>query len=55
MASAERVLGALRARLERAVPFPPELVPARFVHDGALRGALDLAVGVRGNQAEEAT
>jgi glucokinase len=44
MASAERVLGALRARLERAVPFPPELVPARFVHDGALRGALDLAL-----------
>jgi glucokinase len=46
MASADRVLGALRSRLARAVPFPPEVVPARFVHDGALRGALDLALGL---------
>jgi glucokinase len=44
MGSSERVLGALRRRLARAVPFPPELVPARFVHDGALRGALALAL-----------
>ncbi|BCJ30138.1 ROK family protein [Actinocatenispora sera] len=34
---------ALRARLDAAVPFPPELVPARFRTDGALHGALALA------------
>ena len=44
MASAERVLAALERRLRRAVPFQPELVPARFVHDAALRGAIALAV-----------
>ena len=44
MASADRVLAALRRELERAVPFPPALVPARFVHDGALRGAVALAL-----------
>jgi glucokinase len=44
MGSPERVLGAIRRRLDRAVPFPPELVAARFVHDGALRGALALAL-----------
>jgi hypothetical protein len=26
------------------VPFPPELVPARFIHDGSLRGAIALAL-----------
>jgi hypothetical protein len=26
------------------VPFPPEVVPARFVQDGALRGAGALAI-----------
>jgi glucokinase len=44
MGSAERVLAALRRRLERAVPFPPEVVRARFVHDTALRGAVALAL-----------
>jgi glucokinase len=44
MASADRVLAALRHELDRAVPFPPALVPARFVHDGALRGAIALAL-----------
>jgi glucokinase len=44
MASPERVLGALARRLEQAAPFPPELVAARFVHDGALRGAVALAL-----------
>lgn len=44
MASAERVLAALERRLRRSVPFPPELVPARFVHDAALRGAIALAI-----------
>ncbi|WP_236789541.1 ROK family protein [Amycolatopsis sp. GM8] len=37
------ILPALRERLARAVPFPPEVVPARFADDGALRGAIALA------------
>jgi glucokinase len=48
MGSPERVQGALRRQLDRAAPFPPELVAARFVHDGALRGALALALDVAG-------
>jgi glucokinase len=44
MGSAERVLAALRRRAAQAVPFPPEIVPARFVHDAALRGAIALAL-----------
>jgi glucokinase len=44
MASADRVLAAIERRLRQAVPFPPELVPARFLHDSALRGAIALAV-----------
>ena len=43
MTSGEAILGALGERLRMAVPFPPELVPARFVHDGSLRGAIALA------------
>jgi glucokinase len=54
MGSPDRVLGAIRRRLDRAAPFPPELVAARFVHDGALRGALALALDVLGApQADE--
>jgi predicted NBD/HSP70 family sugar kinase len=44
MDSGARVLAALQHRLERAVPFPPELVQARFVHDAALRGAVALGI-----------
>jgi len=44
MRSADVVLGALGSRLGRAVPFPPELVAARFVEDGALRGAIALVL-----------
>jgi glucokinase len=44
MRSADVVLPALASRLEGAVPFPPELVAARFIEDGALRGAIALAV-----------
>jgi glucokinase len=44
MGSGRRVLAALGARLRDAVPFPPELVPARFGPDGALRGAVALAL-----------
>jgi glucokinase len=44
MRSADRVLDALARRLRSAVPFPPELVAARFVEDGALHGAIALAL-----------
>jgi glucokinase len=44
MSSADRILGHLTRRLSMAVPFPPEIVPARFIHDGALRGAALLAI-----------
>lgn len=53
MGSGERVLAALRRRLERAVPFPPELVPARFVHDAALRGAVALALDAASPQGDD--
>ena len=44
MSRPEAILPALERRLRAAVPFPPELVPAQFVHDGPLRGALALAL-----------
>src|SRR4051794_15844018 len=43
-AGSERILPALRERLAAAVPFPPDVAPARFLHDGALRGAAALAM-----------
>ena len=51
MARADRVLGALARRLRAALPFGPELVSARFVHDGALRGAVALALDLAGSPA----
>jgi glucokinase len=39
-----RIERGLRRVLDETVPFPPELVLARFPHDAALRGALALAV-----------
>ncbi|HEX3785375.1 MAG TPA: ROK family protein [Pseudonocardiaceae bacterium] len=50
--SAEVVFPALRRRLVQAVPFPPALVPARFEQDGALRGAVALAMSVRSESIE---
>ena len=44
MARPDAILSALERRLSAAAPFPPELVPARFVHDGPLRGAIALAI-----------
>jgi glucokinase len=41
--SAELVLPTLERVLERAVPFPPELLAARFTQDGPLIGAAALA------------
>ena len=43
MAHGETILPALRKRVAEAVPFPPEVVAARFLRDGALRGAVALA------------
>jgi len=47
MHAAELILPALRRRVDRAAPFPPEVVAARFVHDSALRGAVALAIDAR--------
>jgi glucokinase len=44
MSRADAVLAALERRLAAAAPFTPELVPAEFVHDGPLRGAIALAL-----------
>jgi len=44
MNSGDQILKALSSRLRFAVPFPPDVVPARFVHDAALRGAVALAL-----------
>jgi glucokinase len=44
MAHADTILPALRQRASAAVPFPPQIVPARFLQDGALRGAAALAI-----------
>jgi glucokinase len=44
MSHRDVVLAALDERLRAAVPFPPELVPAQFIHDGSLRGAIALAL-----------
>lgn len=44
MSRSTEILAALERRLRGAVPFPPELVPAQFIHDGPLRGAIALAL-----------
>jgi glucokinase len=44
MAHADTILTALRERIAAAVPFPPDVVAARFIQDGALRGAAALAI-----------
>jgi glucokinase len=44
MSRPEVILAALERRLSAAAPFPPELVPAEFIHDGPLRGAIALAL-----------
>ncbi|MFI6306095.1 ROK family protein [Amycolatopsis thailandensis] len=42
--SADILLPALRERLARAVPFPPELVTAKFDQDASLLGAIAIAL-----------
>jgi len=41
--SADVILPALRTRLAHAVPFPPDVVAARFDQDAALHGAIAIA------------
>jgi glucokinase len=54
MGSAEMILPALGRRLQQAVPFPPDLVPARFVLDAPLRGAIALAADACGTHKQPA-
>jgi glucokinase len=44
MSRADVILAAFERRLRAAAPFAPELVPAQFIHDGPLRGAIALAL-----------
>ncbi len=44
MSSGDVILSALAFRLGYAVPFPPELVPAHFLNDASLHGAIALAL-----------
>jgi len=44
MRSGDVILSALAFRLGYAVPFPPEVVPARFLNDASLHGAIALAL-----------
>ncbi|MBV9680486.1 MAG: ROK family protein [Solirubrobacterales bacterium] len=52
MGSAGRVLAALGRQLKSAVPFPPSLVRASFLHDAALRGAIALALDLPAARSE---
>src|SRR5437660_10821556 len=44
MSSSDVILHALAFRLGYAVPFPPEIVPAIFLNDASLHGAIALAL-----------
>jgi glucokinase len=44
MQAGDVILHALTFRLGYAVPFPPEIVPARFLNDASLHGAIALAL-----------
>ncbi|MFD8697209.1 ROK family protein [Kitasatospora purpeofusca] len=44
MAAGAVILPALTERLDRAVPFPPTVLPARFTADASLHGAITLAL-----------
>lgn len=52
MAHGAVILPALRERMREAVPFPPEVVWAAFPDDGALRGAVALALDLTGDRSE---
>lgn len=44
MASADVLLPVLNAQIRRSVPFPPDLMEARFTEDASLHGAIVLAL-----------
>ncbi len=44
MSSGDIIVQALALRLGYAVPFPPEIAPARFLNDASLHGAVALAL-----------
>lgn len=44
MGAGERILSVLKARFNSAVPFPPEVVSAKFVENASLVGAVALAL-----------
>jgi glucokinase len=48
MSRPDVILEALERRLRLAAPFAPELMPAEFIHDGPLRGAIALALDEAG-------
>ena len=48
MSRSDVILEALERRLRLGAPFAPELVPAQFIHDGPLRGAIALALDEAG-------
>jgi glucokinase len=48
MSQSNLILEALERRLRLGAPFEPELVPAQFIHDGPLRGAIALALDEAG-------
>jgi glucokinase len=52
MSHQDLTLAALDHRLRFAVPFPPDVVAARFVHDGPLRGAIALALDAAARPAQ---
>jgi glucokinase len=52
MNSGDLLLSSLAHRLAFALPYRPELVPARFVHDASLVGAIALALEAVGGQRE---
>jgi glucokinase len=44
MSAADHILPRVSALTQRAVPFPPDIAAAHFIHDAPLLGALALAL-----------
>ena len=53
MGASARIMAALERRLRLAVPYPPDLVAARFPDDAPLRGAIALALDCVGIQSSD--
>ena len=52
MSRPDVILEALQRRVQAAAPFAPELVPAHFIHDAPLRGAIALALDAAGSRTQ---